>query len=169
MRGAFPAPQFCTHLCPSPFPPPRPSHLHFASDSFFVSSPAPGPGRPGPRPRLQSSAPLGSPAHTLGSTASQAPTSFLSSPHTPKEAQGFSGHLHLQQRCGRREWEWSRPAVNTALVPRAAGLPGEVGNTLALRHVQGGRTLVIWAGEWCLLWRFTIHHQRVRRLKIGWM
>lgn len=64
--------------------------LHFASDSFFVSSPAPEPGRPGPRPRLQSSALLGS---------------------------------HLQQRCGRKGWEWSRLSVSTAPVPRAAGQP----------------------------------------------
>lgn len=56
--------------------------------------------------------------------------------------------------------------MNTALVPRAAGLPGEVGNTLALRHVQGGRTLLSGQGVWCLIWRFTIHHQRVGGLGV---
>lgn len=166
MRGAFPAPHSCIHLCPTPFPPLRPPYLHFASDSFFVSSPVPGPGRPGPHPRLQSSALLGSPAYTLGSTASQAhPPSFPSLPQSPTEAQGLGGHLRLQRRCGRRGWEWSRPAVSTAPVPRAAGLPGEVGNTLALRHVR--QVSVIWAGNMCpnlgpqdLIWRFQIRHQK---------
>lgn len=129
MRGAFTAPHSCTHL-------------HFASDSFFVSSPAPGSGRPWPRPRLQSSAPLGSPVHTLRSAAFQTTHTFSISPHTPTEIQGLGGHLRLQQKCERRGWEWNKPVVSTAPVPRAAGLPGEVRNTMALRHALGGKSLL---------------------------
>ena len=127
-RGAFPAPHSCPHFCSTSFPSPRPSYPRFASDSVFVSSPAPGSGRPGPRPRLQSSAPLGSPAHAWGvSCLPDLPTPFPSPPCTPTEAQGLGGHLHLQQRCGKRGWEQSRPAVSTAPVPTAAGQPGEGG------------------------------------------
>ena len=61
-----------------------------------------------------------------GSAAFQTPpTPFPSPPCTPTEAQGLGGHLHLQQRCGKRGWEHSRPAVSTAPVPTAAGQPGE--------------------------------------------
>lgn len=57
---------------------------------------------------------------------SRPPPPFPSPPHTPTLAQGLGGHLHLQQRCGRKGWEWSRLSVSTAPVPRAAGQPGEV-------------------------------------------
>lgn len=63
--------------------------------------------------------------------------------------------------------------MSTVPVPRAAGLPGEVGNTLALRHALGGRSLLSEQGTWCpnlgpqdLIWVFPTQHQRVGDLGV---
>ena len=63
--------------------------------------------------------------------------------------------------------------MSTAPVPRAAGQPGEVGNTLALRRALGGRPLFSGQGTWYtnlgardLIWRFPALHRRVGGLGV---
>lgn len=64
--------------------------------------------------------------------------------------------------------------MSTAPVPRAAGLPREVENTLALKHARGGKPLLSGKGPWCpnlrpqdLIWRFPTQDQRVGGLGIS--
>lgn len=82
---AFLASHPCTHFCLT-YLPPRPPYLHFASDSFFVSSPAPRTGRPGLHSRPQSSVLPGSPILCLGVSQLALPMAqtFSSPPPLPQ-------------------------------------------------------------------------------------